>query len=109
MVKLCRLRLRPGVATYHPSTDDDFGRTVMHRLENVERQEHNESVSVQIKLKRHIVIKFGLINGIEDNFRAIAIAMRQLQQIQKLSCQSQSKKSAITTAGRIRSLRERVI
>ena len=38
-VKFYRIRLRPGVAGYRPSTDDDFGRTVMHRLENVERQE----------------------------------------------------------------------
>ena len=57
-VKIFRLRLRPGFAD--PSTDDDIGRTCMRRLENVERQEEKESDSVEIKLKRHLVIKFGL-------------------------------------------------
>ena len=36
-VKFCQLR--PGVAGRHPSTDDNFGRTGMHRLENIERWE----------------------------------------------------------------------
>ena len=58
--KFCRLRLRPGVAGYRLSTDDDLGRTVLHHLENVERQEERKSVSVEIKLKRRLVIKFGL-------------------------------------------------
>ena len=49
-VKFYRLRLRPGVARYQPSTDNDFGRTVLHRPENIERQEEHES---DIKLKRH--------------------------------------------------------
>ena len=58
--KFGRLRLRPGVPGYLQSTDDDLGRTVIHRLENVERQEEKKSVSVEIKLKRRLVIKFGL-------------------------------------------------
>ena len=32
---ICGLRLRPGVAGYHPSTVDDFGRTAVYRLENI--------------------------------------------------------------------------
>ena len=36
LVNICGLRLRPGVAGYHPSTVDDFGRTVVYRLENTE-------------------------------------------------------------------------
>ena len=31
-----------------PSTDDGFGQTVMHRLENVERQEEKEGGIVDI-------------------------------------------------------------
>ena len=35
---VCKLlRLWPGVAGYHSSTDDDFGRTVIHRLKNIKR------------------------------------------------------------------------
>ena len=49
------------VAVYHPSTDDDFGRTVVHPYENIERQEEKESGSVHIKPKRHLVIEFRLI------------------------------------------------
>ena len=33
--KFRRLRLQPGVAGYQPSTDKDFGRTVMHRPVNI--------------------------------------------------------------------------
>ena len=58
--KNCRLRLRPGVAGYHPSGDGYFGRAVMYRLENIGRLEENESGSVGIKLECHLVIKFGL-------------------------------------------------
>ena len=54
-VKFCRLQLRPGVAT-----DGNFDRTVMHRLENIERQEENESGSAEIKLGCHLVIEIGL-------------------------------------------------
>ena len=61
-VKFCRLRLRPGVAGYHPSTDNDLGRTDMRRPENMERQEEKESGSVETKLKLDLVIKFRLIN-----------------------------------------------
>ena len=43
-IRLCRLWLRSGVAYYHPSTDEDFGRTVIHP-ENIGRQEE-ESGSV---------------------------------------------------------------
>ena len=49
--KFHRLRLRPGVANYHPSTYGDFGRTAMHPPENIERQEESKRSSVQIKLK----------------------------------------------------------
>ena len=110
-VKLYRLPLRSGVAGYRPSTDDDFGRRIMHRLKNVERQEEKESASVEIRLKRHLVIKFEIClkNGIEDNSRAIAIVVWLLQQIQRLSYRPESKESAITTASCIRSLREWVI
>ena len=59
-VKFCRLRLRPGVTGYHPSRDDDFGRAIMHRLENIERLEEKESGSVEMKLECHLVIEFGL-------------------------------------------------
>ena len=47
----------------------------MRRPENIERQEEKESGSVEIKLKRHLVIEFRLIKGIEDSFGAIAIAV----------------------------------
>ena len=60
-IKFGRLRLRPGVAVYHPSTDDDFGRTAIHPYENIERQEEYDSGIVQIKPKRHIVFEFRLI------------------------------------------------
>ena len=36
-VKFCRLRLRSGVAGYQPLTDNDSGRTVIHRPENIDR------------------------------------------------------------------------
>ena len=55
-VKFCRLRLRPGVAGYDPSTGNDFGRTVMIRLENIERQEEKDTGGVEIKLKRLFMI-----------------------------------------------------
>ena len=47
----------------------------MHRPENIERHEDKESGGVEIKLKRQLVIEFRLIKGIEDSFRAIAIAV----------------------------------
>ena len=46
LLKFGRLRLRPGFAVYHPSTDDNFGRTVIHPYENTERQEEKESSSL---------------------------------------------------------------
>ena len=52
--------LRPGVAGYHPSKDNDFGRTAKHRLENIETQEEKESGSVKLKLESHLVVGFGL-------------------------------------------------
>ena len=68
-VKFCRLRLRPGVAGYQPSTDNDFGGMAMYRSENFERQEEKESGSVEIMLKRPLlVIGFRLIDGNWDNF-----------------------------------------
>ena len=51
---------RPGFAGYHPSTDCDFGRTVMHRLENTEILEGKERSSVEIRFECHLVIEFGL-------------------------------------------------
>ena len=73
--KFYRLRLRPGVARYHPSKDNDFGRTVKHRLENIERQKEKESGSVKLKLERHLVVEFGLKKSIGNNFTAIAILL----------------------------------
>ena len=64
-VKFCRLRLQPGVVGYQPSTYNDFGRTVMHRPENIERQEEKENGNVEIKLKRHLVIEFRLKKALE--------------------------------------------
>ena len=49
-VKIGRLRLRPGVADCQRSTDDDFGRTIIHPSESIEKREENESGIVQIKL-----------------------------------------------------------
>ena len=60
-IRLGRLRLRPGVTGNHPSTDDDSARTVIHPPENIEGQEKKESSSVQIKLKRRLVMEFRLI------------------------------------------------
>ena len=74
-VKFCRLRLRHGVAGYQPSTDNDFGRTVMHRPENIERQKEAENGSVDMKLKRHLLIGFRLIKDIGDNLWVIAIVV----------------------------------
>ena len=47
--------------SYHPSTDDDLGRTVIHPYESIERQEEKESGSIQIKPRRHVVIEFRFI------------------------------------------------
>ena len=55
VVKFYRHRIRPGVAGHRPSTDNDLGRTVMHRLENIETQEGKQSGSVEIKLMRDLV------------------------------------------------------
>ena len=72
-MKFCRLRLRPGVAGYQPSTDNAFGRPVIHRPENIERQEEKESDGVEIKFKRHLAIELRLIRGIGANFGVIVI------------------------------------
>ena len=56
-------RLRNRVAGYKRSTGNDFGQTVMHRHENIERQEEKKCGSVDMKLKRHLVIEFSLIQG----------------------------------------------
>ena len=74
-VKFCRLRLRPGVAGYQPTADNDFRRTVMRLPENIERQEERENGNVEIKLKRHLVIEFRLIKCIKDSFGAIVIVV----------------------------------
>ena len=60
-VKFYWLRLRPGFAGYHSSTDNDSGQTVILRPENNERQEEKAIGSVEIKLKLHLVIEFRLI------------------------------------------------
>ena len=44
-------------------TDNDFGRTVMHHPENIERQEEKENGSVKIKSETHLVLEFCLIKG----------------------------------------------
>ena len=62
-----------------------------YRPENIERHEEKESGSVEIKLKRHLVIEFRLIKGVEDSFRAIAIAVWLSQQNQGLSYPAHSK------------------
>ena len=59
-VKFGRLRLRPGVDDCHPPTNNDFGLTVIHPSENIERQEEKDNGSVQIKLKRHFLMDFPL-------------------------------------------------
>ena len=51
--KFCRLRLRPGVAGYHPSTDGDFGRKHWKTGRKGEWQCGD-------KVERHLVIEFGL-------------------------------------------------
>ena len=73
LVKFCRLVLRPGVAGYHPSTESHFGRSVRLRPENIERREEKERRSLDIKLKRHLVIEIRLIKGIGYKFRVIVI------------------------------------
>ena len=47
----------------------------MHRAENIERQEEKESGSVEIRLKRHLVIEFLLIKGIGDTLGVITIVV----------------------------------
>ena len=74
-VKFSRLRLRPGVAAYLPSKDNDFRRAVMHRPENIERQEEMVSGRVEINSKRKLVIEFRLIRDIRDNFGVTAIVV----------------------------------
>ena len=74
-MKICGLRLSPGVAGYHLSTADDFGPTIVYRPENIKGQEEKESGSVEIKLKRHSVMKFHLMKAFEDNLKVIAIVM----------------------------------
>ena len=60
-----RLLLRLGVAGCHPSTDDDYGRMVIHPPQNIERQEEKNSSNVQIKLKRRLVMEVRLIKVAE--------------------------------------------
>ena len=70
-IKFCRFRLRPEVAGYQPSTDNDFGRTVMHRPENIEGQKEKERDSVGIKLKHNMVKELRLIKRIRNHFEVI--------------------------------------
>ena len=74
-VKFCRLQFRPGGAGYQPTADNDLGRTVMHRPDNIERQREEEKGSVDMRLKGHLVIGFRLVNGIGDNIWATAIVV----------------------------------
>ena len=74
-MKFCRFRLQDRVVGYQPSTDSDFGRTVMRGPENIERRKEKECDGVEIRLKRHLVMEFRLIMGIGDNFRVIAIVV----------------------------------
>ena len=67
--------MRPGVAGNRPSTDMDFGQTVMHCPENIERQKEKDRGSVEIKLRHHLVTELRLINGIGTNFRVVAIVL----------------------------------
>ena len=103
-VKFGRLRLRPVVAVYCTSTDDDFDRTVIHPYENIERQEEKENGSVQIKPKRHLVIVFRLIKVSE--LMLDHRDQRLGQCIQRLACRPHSKESAIMTTACIPSWRE---
>ena len=43
--------------------------------ESIERREVKERGSVEIKLKRHLVIENRLIKGIADKFRVIVIVV----------------------------------
>ena len=54
---------------------------VMHRLENIERQEEEESDSGEKKLEHHLVIEFGLKKNIGEDCWAIAIVVRLCRQI----------------------------
>ena len=53
--------------------DNDFDRAIMHQPENIEGQVEKESGSVEIKLKRHLLVEFRLIKGVD--FGAIAIVV----------------------------------
>ena len=61
------------VAGCQPSADNDIGRTFMHRPVNIEKHKEKEIGSIQIKLKRHLLIKFRLIEGFGGRFGVIAI------------------------------------
>ena len=67
----CRFQFWSGVTGYQPSAVNDFGRTVTHHPENIERQDEKESDSVEIKFNSHLMIDFRLIKGIGDDFRVI--------------------------------------
>ena len=87
-----------------PSIDDGFGRALMHLRENIGTQEEKESGSVEIKLKRHLVLELRHIKGFGDTyFRTIAIVVWKFKDIQRLSCRVRSRELSITTAGCIRS------
>ena len=47
----------------------------MHCPKNMEMQEEKAIGSVEIKLKRHLVIDFCLIRGIRGNFGVIVIVV----------------------------------
>ena len=65
-----------------------------------------ERGSVEIKLKRHLVIEFRLIKGMGDNFSVITIIVWLCQQDEGLSCRVNSKGTAIAAAACIRSSRQ---
>ena len=87
-VKFRRLRLRPGVAGYQPSTDNDFWPNGYASSRYHWKQDEKESGSVEIMLKRNLAIEFRLIKGIEDNFGVTSIIL----QIQGLSYRAPKEK-----------------
>ena len=58
-----------------PSTGDDFWPNSCDHPENIETAGSKESCNMEIKLKRHLAMKFRLIKGFGDNFKAVAIVV----------------------------------
>ena len=81
----------------------------MHRPENIETQEEKESDSVEITLKRHLVVEFLSDKGYRRYFSPISIFVRLCHQIQRPPYRTRPKESAIITACCIRGQGERVL